>query len=212
MNDTRDPNVIIGAWLDEGPTDLPESTRRAITTSVRTIDQRRGFTLPWTNRPVTSWFGPALVAAAVVVAVAGIYMLAPFGRTPSVGPPVGSPTASEEPPATPPPAAVGRIAFTRYDADIGPFGENLGTFIVNLVGCVVFGAIAGAAQHRFALTPEARAFLLVGVLGGFTTFSSYVFESVALLRDGQFFAAAVNIAGQVVAGFAGLWSAYLLMR
>ncbi len=88
----------------------------------------------------------------------------------------------------------------------------LGTFIVNLVGCVVFGAIVGAAQHRFALTPEARAFLLVGVLGGFTTFSSYAFESVALLRDGQFFAAAVNIVGQVVAGLAGLWSAYLLTR
>ena len=88
----------------------------------------------------------------------------------------------------------------------------LGTFIVNLVGCVVFGAIAGAAQHRFALSPEARAFLLVGVLGGFTTFSAYAFESVALLRDGQFLAAAANIVGQVVAGLAGLWSAYLLMQ
>ena len=88
----------------------------------------------------------------------------------------------------------------------------LGTFIVNLAGCVAFGAIVGAAQQRFVLTPEARAFLLVGVLGGFTTFSSYAFESVALLRDGQFLAAAINIVGQVVAGLAGLWSAYLLMR
>ena len=76
----------------------------------------------------------------------------------------------------------------------------LGTFVVNLVGCVVFGAIVGAAQQRFALTPEARAFLLIGVLGGFTTFSSYAFESVALLRDGQFLAATINIVGQVVAG------------
>ena len=88
----------------------------------------------------------------------------------------------------------------------------LGTFIVNLVGCVVFGVIAGAAQHRFELTPEARAFLFIGVLGGFTTFSSYAFESVALLRDGQFFAATVNIVGQVFAGLAGLWTAYLLTR
>ena len=88
----------------------------------------------------------------------------------------------------------------------------LGTFIVNLVGCAAFGAIAGAAQHRFALAPEARAFLLIGVLGGFTTFSSYAFESVALLRDGQFFGAAVNIVGQVFTGLAGLWAAYLLMR
>jgi CrcB protein len=88
----------------------------------------------------------------------------------------------------------------------------LGTFVVNLLGCVVFGAIAGAAQQRFVLAPEARAFLLIGVLGGFTTFSSYAFESVALLRDGQFFAAAINIVGQVVAGLAGMWAGFLVSR
>ena len=68
MNDMRDPNVIIGAWLDEGPTELPETTRRAITTSVRAIDQRRGFALPW-GRSVS--FQPLLIAAVVTVAVVG---------------------------------------------------------------------------------------------------------------------------------------------
>ena len=86
----------------------------------------------------------------------------------------------------------------------------LGTFAVNLVGCVVFGAIAGAAAQRFILTPPARAFLLIGVLGGFTTFSSYAYESVLLLRDGQFAAAAFNIVGQVVAGLGGMWAAYVI--
>ena len=65
----------------------------------------------------------------------------------------------------------------------------VGTFAVNLAGCIVFGAIVGAADQRFVLTPEARAFLLVGVLGGFTTFSSYAFESFALMQDGQLLAA-----------------------
>ncbi|MEO8258650.1 MAG: fluoride efflux transporter CrcB [Acidobacteriota bacterium] len=88
----------------------------------------------------------------------------------------------------------------------------LGTFVVNLVGCVVFGAVVGAAQQRFVLAPEARAFLLVGVLGGFTTFSAYIFETVVLLRDGQLAAAAINIVAQVVLGLAGLWSAYLIAR
>ena len=60
------------------------------------------------------------------------------------------------------------------------------------------------------LTPEARTFLLVGVLGGFTTFSSYVFESFALMQDGQFAAAALNIVGQVVAGLLGFWVAYVI--
>jgi CrcB protein len=86
----------------------------------------------------------------------------------------------------------------------------LGTFAVNLAGCIAFGAVIGAAEQRFILTPEARAFLLVGVLGGFTTFSSYVFESVALLQDGQFAIATLNIAGQVVTGLVGFWIAYVI--
>jgi CrcB protein len=86
----------------------------------------------------------------------------------------------------------------------------VGTFAVNLLGCAVFGGIVGAAQQRFILTPELRAFLLVGLLGGFTTFSSYAFESFALLRDGQFVAAALNIVGQVVGGLAGFWMAYVV--
>ena len=84
---------------------------------------------------------------------------------------------------------------------------GLGTFAVNIVGCIVFGVIAGAAQQRFALSPRASAFLLIGILGGFTTFSSFEYESFLMLRDGQFFAAAVNIVGQVVAGLFGLWAA-----
>ena len=86
----------------------------------------------------------------------------------------------------------------------------MGTFGVNFAGCVLFGAIAGAAEQRVQLTPELRTFLLVGVLGGFTTFSSYAFESFSLLRDGQFAAGAINIVGQVIAGIAGVWVGYVV--
>ena len=86
----------------------------------------------------------------------------------------------------------------------------MGTFVVNLVGCVAFGVIAGAAEQRVPLAPELRLFLLVGVLGGFTTFSSYAFESLALARDGQFAAAGINVVGQVLAGFTGLWAGYVI--
>jgi fluoride exporter len=88
----------------------------------------------------------------------------------------------------------------------------VGTFAVNVAGCIVFGAIVGAAEHRVVLAPETRAFLLVGVLGGFTTFSSYAFESFTLMQDGQIAAAAVNIAGQVAAGLFGFWMAYVAAR
>jgi fluoride exporter len=80
-----------------------------------------------------------------------------------------------------------------------------GTFVVNVVGCLVFGVLVGAAQERFTLTPDARAFLLAGVLGGFTTFSSYMNESFVLMREGQFVWAGLNLGGQVVAGFVAFW-------
>ena len=84
----------------------------------------------------------------------------------------------------------------------------LGTFVVNIIGCLAFGAIAGAASQRVQIAPALRLFLLTGILGGFTTFSSYSFESYALIRDGQFLWASINIVGQVVAGLAGVWVAY----
>ena len=81
----------------------------------------------------------------------------------------------------------------------------IGTFVVNVIGCLIFGAVIGAAQHRFTLTPETRAFLLVGVLGGFTTLSSYAFDSFGLMRDGQFVAATINIVGQVILALVAFW-------
>lgn len=80
-----------------------------------------------------------------------------------------------------------------------------GTFVVNAVGCLVFGVIVGATQERLTLSPEVRALLLAGVLGGFTTFSSYMNESFALMRAGQFAWAALNLGGQVVVGFVVFW-------
>ena len=85
-----------------------------------------------------------------------------------------------------------------------------GTFVVNVIGCLAFGAIAGATQERFTLTPEVRALLLAGVLGGFTTFSSYMHESVVLVREGQFLWAGLNLGGQVVSGFVAFWIAFSL--
>ena len=85
-----------------------------------------------------------------------------------------------------------------------------GTFVVNVVGCLVFGAITGAAQARITLSPEARALLLAGLLGGFTTFSSYMNESVVLVREGHFLWAAMNLGGQVVVGFVAFSIAYAM--
>jgi WD40-like Beta Propeller Repeat len=136
MNDMRDPNLVIGSWLEEGPTQLPDSTRRAITTSIRTVNQKRGLGLRWLP-PASAPLRPALLVAGLVVALAGVYLFGRFGSSESVGPPIA--TSSPEPIASPPilaspPPLVGRIAFTRYDSEFGPFGDNIGTFTVNADG------------------------------------------------------------------------------
>ena len=104
--------------------------------------------------------------------------------------------------------SVGRYLVTT--AVLRTFGTLFpaGTFIVNAVGCFVFGAIVGAAQERVTLTPEVRVLLLAGVLGGFTTFSSYMNESIVLVREGQFLWAGLNLGGQVVVGFVAFWVAF----
>ena len=84
----------------------------------------------------------------------------------------------------------------------------LGTFVVNVIGCGVFGALAGLASSRLSFSPEVRLFWFTGILGGFTTFSSYAFESFALVREGHFLAAGANIAGQVVLGLIVLAAGY----
>lgn len=87
-----------------------------------------------------------------------------------------------------------------------------GTFVVNVIGCLAFGLVVGLAESRFVIGPGARAFVLIGVLGGFTTFSSFIFESVELLRGGQILPAAANVAGQVIIGFVALWAGYAAGR
>jgi CrcB protein len=88
----------------------------------------------------------------------------------------------------------------------------LGIFVVNVLGCAIFGAIVGAAEQRVPLSFDARAFLLTGVLGGFTTFSTFAFNSVSLMRDGQWSLALLNMIGQVVVGVAALWGGMMLAR
>jgi len=95
-------------------------------------------------------------------------------------------------------------AVQQLSSDLFPYG----TFVVNVSGCLAFGLIIGAAQQRFVLGPPERAFLLIGILGGFTTFSAFTYETFVLLQDGQFARALVNAGGQLVCGLVALWAGY----
>lgn len=87
-----------------------------------------------------------------------------------------------------------------------------GTFVVNVTGCLVFGLVAGLADARGAVGPQTRAFVLVGILGGYTTFSSFTFETMALARDGQIPQALANIVGQVTLGLLAFWAAWAFVQ
>ena len=80
-------------------------------------------------------------------------------------------------------------------------GENFpwGTLVVNLVGCLALGLVIRWLQVS-AVAPELRPFLTIGVLGAFTTFSTFSYETVALLQEGQWFRAGLYMGGSVVLG------------
>jgi fluoride exporter len=81
----------------------------------------------------------------------------------------------------------------------------VGTLAVNLAGCLVIGLLAQLAEARSAFTPETRAFIFVGILGGFTTFSSFGNETLNLWRDREILLGIVNIAAHIVLGLAAVW-------
>jgi len=80
-----------------------------------------------------------------------------------------------------------------------------GTLTVNLIGCFVIGFLSQLAEARGAFTPESRAFVFIGILGGFTTFSSFGNDTINLFRDGETFNALVNIGANVILGLALVW-------
>jgi CrcB protein len=80
-----------------------------------------------------------------------------------------------------------------------------GTLAVNVIGCFLIGMVSYLADVRGLLTPETRALLVLGILGGFTTFSSFGNETMALVRDGEMFYAFANIAASLVLGLGAVW-------
>lgn len=88
----------------------------------------------------------------------------------------------------------------------------LGTLAVNLIGCLLIGFLAGLAEFRGLFSPEIRMFLLIGILGGFTTFSTFGYETYQLLRDGQGQFAVANICLSVILGILGVWAGFSLAK
>ena len=80
-----------------------------------------------------------------------------------------------------------------------------GTLAVNVLGCLAAGLLAGLSERHGWIDAEVRAFLFAGVLGGFTTFSAFGLDALALLRRGETGAALAYAAASVVLGLMAAW-------
>jgi len=79
------------------------------------------------------------------------------------------------------------------------------TLMVNVLRCLLIGAVGGFASRSAFLTPPVRLFLITGMLGGFTTFSAFGYETFLLGKDSLTAMAVANIAAQVLLGLGAVW-------
>ena len=102
--------------------------------------------------------------------------------------------------------SIGRYLLSGYVQHLmRAAGFPYGTLVVNLVGCLLIGFLSQWVGARGFLSPETRLFVFMGLLGGFTTFSTFSNETMNLWQTGASAAALTNVAVHVVFGLGAAW-------
>jgi fluoride exporter len=89
-----------------------------------------------------------------------------------------------------------------------PWNFPLSTFCVNVLGCLVIGLLAGLVEHRDLFSMQARLFLFTGLLGGFTTFSAFGYETFFLLRRNLVFTSTLYVGLSVACGLFAVFAGF----
>lgn len=105
-----------------------------------------------------------------------------------------------------------RYGMQTYIYRLYPFSFPLGTFAVNILGCFLIGLFAAIGEKGGIFTPAIRLFLTTGLCGGFTTFSTFSIDNIALLRSGEWLYFLLYAAGSVVLGILAVWLGMALIR
>jgi CrcB protein len=103
-----------------------------------------------------------------------------------------------------------RFLVARLNLSVQIFSIPVGTFIVNLLGSMIIGFLAGVASKSELMSPNLRLFLMVGICGGFTTFSSFTLENMTLLQNGQYVSAIIYILSSFIFGLVAVFTGYFL--
>jgi CrcB protein len=87
-----------------------------------------------------------------------------------------------------------------------------GTFVVNISGSFLIGLILTLMAEKTDWNPDLRYLIPIGLIGGYTTFSAFEYETFRLFQDGQLLTAALNVTLSVVIGFAGVWAGAVVAK
>ncbi len=87
----------------------------------------------------------------------------------------------------------------------------LGTFLVNVIGCLVIGVLAGLILKFEMFSSQSRLFMITGIMGGFTTFSAFGLETFNLIREKEFLVASSYVLGSVIVGLFAVLIGFLLV-
>jgi CrcB protein len=106
--------------------------------------------------------------------------------------------------------SVARYLVSHLNLTVAFYSVPVGTLLVNIIGSFAIGFLTGIAEKSMILTPEWRLFLMVGLCGGFTTFSAFANENLMLMHNGQFLSVLLYTGLSIFLGFLAVYLGYVL--
>lgn len=104
--------------------------------------------------------------------------------------------------------SVARYFISKLNLSMSLYSIPVGTLLVNITGSLLIGILMGISERSTVLTTESRLFLMVGLCGGFTTFSSFTMENLTLMHNGQFLPVLIYTGASLLLGFLAVFFGY----